>query len=137
VIVPTHLRNKQTRRGAGRTGDNYMAGPFGGMPNIGKLMKEAQQMGEKMKKVEAELNDLHVEAASGGGMVKAIVTGSGDLVSVKIAPEVVDPEDVEMLEDLVVTAIREALESAQTLREEKLGAVTSGLQGMKMPGLPF
>lgn len=114
-----------------------MAGPFGGMPNIGKLMKEAQQMGDKMKKVEAELQDLQVEAASGGGVVKATVTGSGDIISVKIAPEVVDPEDVEMLEDLVVTAVREALEKAQGIREEKLGAVTAGLQGMKVPGLPF
>ena len=114
-----------------------MAGPFGGMPNIAKIMKEAQQMGDKMKKVEEELKTIQVEAASGGGMVKAVVTASGDLVSIKIAPEVVDPEDVEMLEDLVVTAIREALESAQDLREEKLGGVTAGLQGMKMPGLPF
>lgn len=114
-----------------------MAGPFGGMPNIAKIMKEAQQMGDKMKKVEEELKTIQVEAASGGGMVKAVVTGSGDLLSIKIAPEVVDPEDVEMLEDLVVTAIREALESAQNLREEKLGGVTAGLQGMKVPGLPF
>jgi DNA-binding YbaB/EbfC family protein len=114
-----------------------MAGPFGGMPNIGKLMKEAQQMGEKMKKVEEELQALQVDAASGGGVVKATVTGGGDLVSIKISPEAVDPEDVEMLEDLVVTAVREALEKAQAIREEKLGAVTSGIQGMKVPGLPF
>ena len=115
-----------------------MAGPFGGgMPNIGKLMKEAQQMGEKMKKVEEELQSLEVEASSGGGMVTATVSAAGDVLRVKIAPEVVDPEDVEMLEDLVVTALREALENAQEIRESKLGDVTGGLKGMNIPGLPF
>jgi nucleoid-associated protein EbfC len=117
-----------------------MAGPFGGggMPNLGKLMKEAQQMGEKMKKMEEELANEQVEASSGGGMVTATVTGSGDVLKIQISPEVVDPEDVEMLEDLVITAIREALEKAQAIREEKMGDVMPGnLGGMKMPGLPF
>ena len=119
-----------------------MAGPFGGggMPNLGKLMKEAQQMGEKMKQVEAELGDVHVDASSGGGMVTATATGAGDILRIKIQPDVVDPDDIEMLEDLVVTAVREALEKAQAIREEKLGGVTQGLQGipgMKIPGMPF
>ncbi|HEY3267108.1 MAG TPA: YbaB/EbfC family nucleoid-associated protein [Armatimonadota bacterium] len=115
-----------------------MAGPFGGgMPNLGKLMKEAQQMSDKMKKAEEELQAVTVEASSGGGMVVAVATGAGSILSVKIDPQVVDPDDVEMLEDLVVTAIREALDKAQTIREERLGSVTAGLQGMKIPGLPF
>lgn len=115
-----------------------MAGPFGGgMPNIGKLMKEAQQMGAKMKQVEEELQGLEVEGSSGGGMVTATVTAAGDVLRMKIAPDVVDPDDVEMLEDLVITALRDALDKAQEIRESKLGDVTGGLKGMNIPGLPF
>lgn len=117
-----------------------MPGPFGGgMPNLGKLMKEAQQMGDKIKKIEEELQNTEVDASSGGGMVTATVTASmnPEIVRLKIAPEVVDPEDVEMLEDLVMTALREALENAQTIREEKMGNVAGGFGGSGLPGLPF
>jgi DNA-binding YbaB/EbfC family protein len=115
-----------------------MAGPFGGgMPNLGKLMKEAQQMQDKMKKVEEELQDLQVEASSGGGMVTATATGAGDILKISISRDVVDPDDIEMLEDLVVTAVREALQKAGAVREERLGGVTAGLKGMNIPGLPF
>lgn len=105
------------------------------MPNLGKLMKEAQQMQDRMKKVEEELHELTVEASSGGGMVTATATGAGDILKISIAPDVVDPDDIEMLEDLVVTAIREALEKAAAIREERLGGVTAGLKNI--PGLPF
>ena len=115
-----------------------MAGPFGGgMPNLGKLMKEAQQMQDKMKKVEEDLQELQVEASSGGGMVTATATGAGDILKISISRDVVDPEDIEMLEDLVVTAVREALDKATAIREERLGGVTAGLKGMYIPGLPF
>lgn len=114
-----------------------MAGPFGNVPNIGKLMKEAQQMGEKMKKVEEELANTQVVESSGGGMVTATVTGAGEVLKVKIDPAVVDPDDVEMLEDLVVTAIRQALETATGIREEKLGGVMPNMKGMSIPGMPF
>jgi nucleoid-associated protein EbfC len=113
-----------------------MPGPFGGgMPNLGKLMKEAQQMGEKMKQIEAELAETEVEASSGGGMVKVVTTAAGEVRSIKIQPEAVDPDDVEMLEDLVLTALNEALQNGQALREERLGGVMPG--GMNIPGLPF
>ena len=114
-----------------------MANPFGGMKDIGKLLKEAQQVGDKMKKVEEELAALEVQASSGGGMVAATVNGSGDVLRVKISRDVVDPDDVEMLEDLVVTAIREALDKSREIREEKLGAVMPKMAGMNVPGLPF
>lgn len=115
-----------------------MPGPFGGgLPNIGKLMKEAQQMQQKMKNVEEELAGMEVEASSGGGTVSATVSGAGDVIRVRIRPEAVDPDDVEMLEDLVLTAIREALQKAQAIREEKLGSVMPSMKGMNIPGLPF
>jgi len=69
--------------------------------------------------------------------VTATATGAGDILKVSISKDVVDPDDIEMLEDLVVTAVREALEKASAAREERLGGVTAGLKGMNIPGLPF
>ncbi len=98
--------------------------PFGNMPGgMAGLMKQAQKMMEDAKKTEEELGNLTVEGSSGGGVVKVRATGKGDLIDIKIAKEAVDPEDVEMLEDLVVTAVREALEKANGLRTERLQGV--------------
>jgi DNA-binding YbaB/EbfC family protein len=99
---------------------------------FGNFAKMAQQMQADMARVEAELVDLRVEGSAGGGAVKAVVTGKQDLVSVTIDPGVVDPDDVEMLQDLVVAAVSEALNQAKATAEAKMGRVTGGL---KIPGL--
>ena len=107
-----------------------MAGnPFGKMPGgMGNMMKAMDQAMKAAQKTEDALAQERVEASSGGGMVKVVVTGKGDLIEIKIAPEVVDPTDVQMLEDLVSTAVKDALEKAAGLRTEKM-------QGMLPPGL--
>lgn len=111
---------------------------FGNMGGFGNLMKQAQKMAEDAKKLEDDLAGERVEATSGGGMVKAVLTGKGDLLDITIDPQVVDPEDVEMLQDLVVTAVREGLEKAQSLREERMQELTGGLGlpgGLNLPGM--
>lgn len=101
-------------------------------PNMGNLMKQAQKMQQEMAKVQEELADEIVEASSGGGTVKVTVTGALEIRAVKINPEAVDPEDVEMLEDLVAAATNEALKAAQDLAASKMSRVTGG---MSIPGL--
>lgn len=102
--------------------------------NMGNIMKQAQKMQEKMAQVQAELAEKVVEASSGGGMVTAKVNGKNELVSLKIDPAVVDPEDVEMIEDLVLAAINEAFKKSQDMAGEEMGKVTSGM-GLNIPGL--
>lgn len=99
---------------------------------MGNLAKMAQQMQADMARVEQELQDMQVEGSAGGGVVKAVVTGKQDLVSLVIDPSVVDPDDVEMLQDLVVAAVGDALATARRTAEEKMARVTSGL---RIPGL--
>lgn len=109
--------------------------PFGNMPNIpglGNLMKQAQKMAEDSERMQEELRNQRIEASSGGGMVTAAVTGLGELLEIKIDPQVVDPEDVEMLQDLVVSAVREASEKAAEIKNEKMAELTGG---MGLPGL--
>jgi nucleoid-associated protein EbfC len=103
-------------------------------PNYQKMMKQVQKMQADMAKMQDELANETVEASAGGGMVTVKVTGSIELKSIKIDPEAVDPQDVEMLEDLILAATNEALRSAQELANKKLGGITSGLN---IPGLPF
>ncbi|BCW99077.1 MAG: nucleoid-associated protein [Armatimonadota bacterium] len=115
-----------------------MARGFGNLGGFGDLMKQAQKMAEDAQRLEEELAAERVEATSGGGMVRAVVTGKGELLDISIDPQVVDPEDVEMLEDLVVTAVREALEKVQEMRAERVKDLTGGLglpQGLNIPGL--
>jgi len=104
--------------------------PFGG--NMGGMMKQAKKMMEDIQKIQESLTQERIDVSSGGGMVTATVTGDGELVSVKINPQVVDPEDVEMLEDLVTTAVREATAKAKQSAAEKMQAVTGGVG---IPGL--
>lgn len=89
-------------------------------------------MQERMAETQSELAAKTIEASAGGGKVKVVATGAGDIVSIKIAPEVVDPNDVEMLEDLVLTGVKQALEDAKALAGEEMGKLTGGL---KIPGL--
>lgn len=99
---------------------------------LGNLMKQARQMQDKMAKLQEEMASKTVEAAAGGGMVKATANGAGDIVSIKIEPQVVDPEDVEMLEDLVRAACNEAVRKGRDLMSEEMKKLTGG---MNIPGL--
>jgi DNA-binding YbaB/EbfC family protein len=92
-----------------------------------KMLAQVQQMQEDMEAAQAELENATVEGTAGGGVVKATVTGQGELRSVTIDPGVVDPSDVETLEDLVVAAISDALRKANALKKDVLGAATGGL----------
>ena len=102
-------------------------GGFGGLGDINKLMKQAQQMQEDMLAAQEELQNARVEATSGGGVVKAVVDGKGHLITLEIKPEAVDPDDVEMLQDLLITAINEAEDKAEKLQEEKMKGAAGGL----------
>lgn len=104
--------------------------------NIQKMMKEAQKMQERLAKAQNDLAEQTVEASAGGGKVTVTATGSGDITAVRISPDVVDPQDVEMLEDLVLSGVREAQAAARKLQEDTMGKVTGGLGG-GLPGLPF
>lgn len=96
-------------------------------PDMRQLMKQAQKMQEQLAAAQADLAEKKFEGSAGGGVVKATVTGSQELVEVKISPEVVDPEDVEMLEDLVVAAVRQAFEASAGAANEQLGGLAGGL----------
>jgi DNA-binding YbaB/EbfC family protein len=99
---------------------------------MGNLQRMAMQMQQDMARIQAELETTTVEGSAGGGVVKATVTGKQQLVGLTIDPSAVDPEDVDMLQDLVVAAVNDALKASQELAEQKMGAVTAGL---RIPGL--
>ena len=99
---------------------------------IGQLMKQAQKMQAQMAKVQEELASRTVEATAGGGMVSVTADGKQQIVSIRIEPEVVDPQDVEMLQDLVVAAVNEALKKSQEMVAEEMSKITGGLQ---IPGM--
>ncbi len=96
------------------------------------MMQQAQKLQSKLAKAQEELGNLTVEASSGGGAVKVTASGQQKILSVTIAKEVVNPEDVEMLQDLILTAVNEALTKSQTAASEQLNALTAGF---KIPGL--
>jgi DNA-binding YbaB/EbfC family protein len=100
-----------------------------GMANLQRM---AQQMQQDMLRIQGELETLNVDGTAGGGVVKAVVTGKQEVVSVTIDPAAVDPADVDMLQDLIVAAINDALRSSRQLAEEKMAAVTGGL---RLPGM--
>ena len=100
--------------------------------NIAKMLKEAQRMQERMAEAQSELAARTIHAASGGGKVQVAATGAGDIVSIKIDPQVVDPADVEFLEGLVLAAVKQALDDAKKLAGDEMGKLTGGL---KIPGL--
>lgn len=100
--------------------------------NINSIMKQAKQMQSKMMQVQAKLAEETVEASVGGGMVSATFTGQGDIVGIKIDPEVINPEDKEMLEDLVVSAVSEGIKKSRELMSERMGGITGALGAMGM-----
>ena len=110
-------------------------------PNMNQMMRQVQQMQADMMKAQEELKSEVVEASAGGGMVTVKITGDLELQELKIDPEAVDPEDVDMLQDMVQAAVNEAIRSAQELAASKMGAATGGLGGpgglggLGLPGL--
>ncbi len=109
--------------------------PGGQQPNMQQLMKQAQKMQQQMIAAQEELAETQVQGTAGGGLVTATVTGAGEVVSLKIKPEAVDPDDVESLEDLVVAALHDAARAAQELSAERMGPLTSGMGGLGLPGM--
>ncbi len=104
-------------------------------PNMQQLLKQAQRMQQDMLAAQEALKDEVVEASAGGGMVTVQVTGDLNVKSIRIDPQAIDPDDVEMLQDLVLAAVNEALRSAQELASAKLGGIAGGLGGLGLPGL--
>lgn len=126
-------KNKKARGGfAPRGGLPGMGGPSGGM---GGLMSQMQKLQAEMEKTQAALADEEVTASVGGGAVTVVASGDQEIRSITIKPEVVNPEDVEMLQDLILTAVTDALKKSKELAESRMGALTGGL-GLP-PGLGF
>jgi len=102
------------------------------MKGMGQMMKQAQQLQARMLKMQAELAERTVESAVGGGMIKVVANGRQQIVSIRIEREVVDPEDVEMLQDLILAAVNDALTKSQEMMASEMGKLTGGLN---LPGL--
>ncbi|NPV54216.1 MAG: YbaB/EbfC family nucleoid-associated protein [Firmicutes bacterium] len=108
---------------------------MGNMGNMGKMMKQIQKMQQDLEKVQEELKSKTVEATAGGGVVRVVANGHQEIVEISISPEAVDPDDVEMLEDLILAATNEALSKSNEMAASELGKVTGGLSLPGMPGL--
>ena len=102
---------------------------------VNQMMKQMQKMQADMEAAQRALEEATIEGSAGGGVAKVTVTGSGEVTAISISPEVVDPEDVEMLEDLVLAAVGEGLRRAQQLQQESLGGVTGGVDLGSLGGL--
>ncbi|MCR5595073.1 MAG: YbaB/EbfC family nucleoid-associated protein [Lachnospiraceae bacterium] len=110
--------------------------PGGGMPgNMSNLMKQAQRMQRQMEENQKELESAEYTASAGGGAVTATVSGKKEITAIKIDPDVVDPEDVEMLQDMVMAAVNEALKQAEDASNEAMSKLTGGMGGLG--GMPF
>ena len=97
------------------------------------LFRQAQELQTKLAKAQEELKDITIEVSAGGGAIKLVIDGQQEVHSVSISPEIVNAEDIEMLEDLVMTAMNEAIRKSQELTASRLGGITGGL---KLPGMP-
>ena len=102
---------------------------------MNKMLEQVQQMQSQMQKAQEELKNETVQATAGGGMVTVTATGDGEISEIKIDPKAIDPNDPELLADMVVAAVNEALRSAHGLLEAKLGPALGGMQGLGLPGL--
>ena len=100
--------------------------------NIQKMLKQAQKMQEQLAQTQTELSAQTVEATAGGGKVTVIANGSGDVISIKISREIIDPDDVEMLEDLVLSGVKQAQEKGKAMMQEEMSKITGGIG---IPGL--
>jgi DNA-binding YbaB/EbfC family protein len=106
-----------------------------GMPNMGQIMKQAQKIQSKMAKLQEDLGDRTVESSSGGGMVTVIANGRQEILSIEIDQEVIDPDEIEMLQDLIIAAVNDALSRARDMVNEEMGKLTKGMNIPGMPGL--
>jgi DNA-binding YbaB/EbfC family protein len=104
-------------------------------PNMQQMLQQVQKMQQEMMAAQEALKDEVIEASAGGGMVTVKITGDLNFKSITIDPEAVDPDDVELLQDMVLAAVNEALRSAQELASSKLGGIAGGLGGLGLPGL--
>jgi DNA-binding YbaB/EbfC family protein len=104
-------------------------------PNMQQMLKQVQKMQQDMVAAQEALKDEQVEASAGGGMVNVVVSGDGVVKEIRIDPQAIDPDDPEMLSDLVLAAVNEGLRSAQELAASKLGGLAGGLGGLGLPGL--
>jgi DNA-binding YbaB/EbfC family protein len=104
-------------------------------PNLNQMMRQVQEMQAEMAKAQEELKNEIVEASAGGGMVTVKMSGDLELKELRIDPEAVDPEDVELLQDMVQAAVNEAIRSAQELAASRMGAAAGGLGGLGLPGV--
>jgi nucleoid-associated protein EbfC len=104
-------------------------------PNMQQMLKQVQKMQQEMMEAQESLKDEVVEASAGGGMVTVQVTGDLSVKAIRIQPEAVDPDDVELLQDMVLAAVNEAVRSAQELATSKLGGIAGGLGGLGLPGV--
>lgn len=107
-------------------------GPFFGGGNMNNLMKQAQKMQSKMLKMQEELENMQVEGTSGGGMVRVTLNGKGNLTDISISPDALDPEDVEMLQDLIIAAYNDAQNKVEETSKSEMDKITGG---MNIPGL--
>jgi nucleoid-associated protein EbfC len=103
--------------------------------DMNKMMEQMQQMQAQMQQAQEDLKNETVEATAGGGMVKVTATGAGEIKEIVIDPKAIDPDDPELLADMVTAAVNEALRSSQSLVESKLGPALGGLQGLGLPGM--
>lgn len=110
----------------------FRGGMPGGMGNMNNMLKQAQKMQEQMVKIQEEAEEKTVEASSGGGAVTVTASGKKQITAIKISPEAVDPDDVETLEDLVMSAVNEAMRMAEEMMTREMSKVTGG---MNIPGL--
>ena len=104
-------------------------------PNMQQMLKQVQKMQADMMAAQDKLKDERVEASAGGGMVKVVVSGDLEVKEITIAPDAIDPDDPELLSDLVLAAVNEGLRSAQELAASKLGGLTGGMGNLGLPGL--
>jgi nucleoid-associated protein EbfC len=114
---------------SGTTTEGAAVQPGGGMPDMQQLLQQAQQMQQQLMSAQQELAEAEVSGSAGGGLVTAVMSGSGELQSVTIDPKVVDPEDVETLGDLIVAAVRDANGKVAQLAQQKMGPLAGGLGG--------
>jgi DNA-binding YbaB/EbfC family protein len=105
-----------------------------GGANINQLMKQAQKMQEEMQKAQEEIGTMEVESTAGGGMIRVKVNGDHQITEIEIQPDAVDPDDIEMLQDLIMAGINEAMRKVDEESSKRMNSVTGG---MSMPGMPF
>ena len=106
-----------------------------GIPSMGNLMRQAQQLQTKMAKLQEELGEKTVEASSGGGMVSVVVNGRQEVLSIKIDREVINPDDADMLQDLIMAAVNDGITKAKSMVNEEMSSITGGLNLPPIPGL--